>query len=223
MRNIYQSKLFVSFYSLVIVFFVVTGCSAVQMKKVTAQKTDYYKFTSQNSGLKISVDPYREENRLKDFFGCDMLSRGVLPVFVVIENLNAEDGYMLVKEQSSLFMINTDPTYTESNLAKSGYDSDKLKNLPKIDTITKLVSSATIMFFPISATVLLPVLGVVAKRSMDEFAIARNIEEKQLLDKTLYQGGFNNGFLYFQLRSKEDMYKVEGLSLSMKEGIRGQT
>ena len=70
--------------------------------------------------------------------------------------------------------------------------------------------------FPVAVVPILPVWGIAEKRTMDEVAIKRNIEESQLLDKTIYQGGSHSGFLYFQLKNKTDMNRVAGFYLSMK-------
>jgi len=82
-----------------IVQFAVNACAPIEMKKVVAQKADYHRFMSEQNGIMISVDPYKEKDRLKEAFGCDLLSRGVFPVFVVVENQTAEDGHILVHEK----------------------------------------------------------------------------------------------------------------------------
>ena len=216
MRNICRSKLLVIASVLTIIFFILTSCAPVEIKKVTTQKADYYKFASQKAGLKISVDPYREEKRLQEFFGCDLLSRGFLPVLVVIENQNAEDGYILVKEKSALVIKNTDPTNSETNLGIGGYDSHDLEKAVKAQTATAIIAGTVGIVFPVAGVVILPVVAIAEKRTKDEFEIRRNIEETQLLDKTLYQGGSHSGFLYFQLKRKEDVDSVAGIYLSMK-------
>jgi hypothetical protein len=226
MRNSYRSRLFILSSALIIFIFNFIGCAPVEIKKVTAQKADYYKFTSQKAGLIISVDLYREEDRLKEFFGCDLLSRGVLPVLLVIENQNAEDGYILVKEKTGLIMEKTNSTKTEDKLEKEGYTSDELEQAIKtkagIDNINALVFTGSLPFYAVGAIASpIIVIGIVPmliaeKKVKDEYAIKRNIEETQLVDKTLYQGSSNSGFLYFQLNDKEDINKIEGILLSMK-------
>jgi hypothetical protein len=212
MRNIFRSKLLVIVSVLTIIFFILASCAPVEIKKVTTQKTDYYKFTSQKAGLKISVDPYREENRLQEFFGFDLLSRGILPVQVVIENQNAEDGYLLVKEKSALVIKNTDPKNTDTNLGIGGYDSRYLEKAVKAEDTIRLS-------YALVGIIMLPAWGIAEKRRMDEVAIKRNIEENQFLEKTIYQGGSHSGFLYFQLKRKEDVNNIASFYLSM-ENIR---
>ena len=215
MKNICRSKLLVIASVLPIISFIFPSCSPVEIKEVTIQKADYYRFTSQKAGLKISVDPYTEENRLKDFFGCDLLSRGVLPILIVIENQNAEDGYILVKEKSVLVLQNTDPTNTLSSLGTGSYDSQDLEKALKAERAIKLAGAMGIIF-PVSLVVIVPLVEKAQKKTYDEIAIKRIIEETHLLDKTIYQGGSHSGFLYFQFKTKEDINRVAGFSLSMK-------
>jgi hypothetical protein len=208
MRNICRSKLLVIGSVLPIIFLIIASCGPVEIKKVTTQKADYYKFTSQKAGLKISVDPYKEENRLQEFFGCDLLSRGVLPVLVVIENQNSDDGYILVKERSVLVMRNTDPTDAKNNLGIGGYGSHDLEKAVKVESAIK-------PWLFLSTLFIAPALAA-EKRTRDELAIKENIEKTQLLDKTVYRGRSNSGFLYFQLKKKEDLDNVVDFYLNMK-------
>jgi hypothetical protein len=226
MRYAYYSKGLVLTSALTISIFFIISCSPVEIKKVTYQKADYYKLTSQKAGLRISIDPYMQEDRLKEFFGCDLPSRGVLPVLVVIENQNAEDGYIFLKEKSGLLMKDPDSKNTSNNSSDESYKSDKLDQALKTDRAIKNVNTAGYVgSLPFIATgaIATPVIliGIIPmaiseKRVKDELAIMRNYEYERLEDKTIYQGGSNRGFIYFQINCKEDMNKIQGLQLSMK-------
>jgi len=84
-RVLYSSRKVALTSVVTIVQFAVNACAPIEMKKVVAQKADYYRFMSEQNGIMISVDPYIEKDRLKEAFGYDLLSRGVFPVFVVVE------------------------------------------------------------------------------------------------------------------------------------------
>ncbi len=210
MRTIYHPMLLKLSSALTIIFFVFAGCSAVDIKKVTYQKADYYKFTSQKAGLRISVDPYIQEDRLKEFFGCDMLSRGILPVFVVLENENAEDGYILVKEKTGLIMKTPSQMNSTNKSGGETYTSDELEKAVKTE---ETILNLGWVLSPIG--IMIP-LVIADKKVKDERAIKRNVEEIHLGDKTIYQGGSNSGFLYFGINDKTDINKIEGLLLTMK-------
>jgi hypothetical protein len=110
---------------------------------------------------------------------------------------------------------NTDPTNAEAYLEKGGYDSHYLDKAEEAETASKILVAPGIVF-PIVIPVVLPVIAIAEKRTMDEVAIKRNIEETQLLDKTIYQGGSHSGFLYFPFKDKKDINRVAGFSLNMK-------
>lgn len=216
MRNNYHPKLFLVTSIILIFVFVLTGCAPVEIKKVTAQKADYYKFTSQNYGFKISVDPYKEEDRLQEYFGCDLLSKRVLPVLVVIENINAEDGYILMKEKSRLLLKNPASKKKEDEIGKEGEKTDELQKSYEDYRKTGMATGIAVMTIPALGFAMLPFLFASQKKWHDEVEIRRNLEGKQIVDKTVYKGGSHNGFLYFQLIDKEDINRVQGIHLSMK-------
>jgi hypothetical protein len=57
----------------------------------------------------------------------------------------------------------------------------------------------------------------VNNKYFDEIEIQRNLEEKQLnFTKTIYEGESQNGFLYFNIEKAEDIKKIQGISLQIK-------
>ena len=56
MQNIYSTQIHALSTALTLFFFIFNGCAPVQIKKVTAQSTDDYKYKTQEAGLKISED-----------------------------------------------------------------------------------------------------------------------------------------------------------------------
>jgi hypothetical protein len=193
----------------------------VEIKKITAQKADSYNYSLEKDGLKISVDPYREEDRLQEFFGCDLLSRGVLPILVVIENRNAEDGYIFIQDKSGLLMRNPNSKNKLKASGNEGYKSaDVDQAVETQNAITGLTASglgASLAAGGLGLGLVFYLPAIVAeKNAKDQFAIMRNYEDKKLGDKTLYKGGSNNGFIYFQINDKDDINKIVGLQLCMK-------
>jgi len=226
MRNYKRSKLFLWTSMVTIVIFMLASCSTIEIQKVTPEKADYYKFVSQNAGFKISVDPYKEENRLKEYFGCDLLSRGILPVLLVIENQDAEDGYILVKENSGLLIENPDSKNTLNNSGNESYKADNLNQAVKTDAAIKNLGAAALVgslpFYatgaiagPIILVGIIP-MAMLEKRVKDELEIKKNVEDNLIVNKTIYRGGSHNGFLYFKLNSKDDMVNVKGILICIK-------
>jgi hypothetical protein len=194
--------------------FAINSCAPIEMKKVVAQKSDYYSLTTLQNGMKISVDLYKEKERLKESFGCDLLSRGILPVFVVVENQNAEDGYILLNENAQLVMTGG---MTDDNKENEGQKTDELtKAWKKRQNAEDNFGTAMVLFGAIGVATFLPSMFSAEKKYGDEFEIRRNLEQKQIVTKTIYQGGSHSGFLYFNLGHEEDLSRLQGISLSIR-------
>jgi hypothetical protein len=63
---------------------------------------------------------------------------------------------------------------------------------------------------------LLPVGVVLEKTLKDEIVIKKNLEEKQMVKRTLYPGGSQNGFLYFRIDRRDELAGVHGVRLALK-------
>lgn len=209
---------------LTLMAFAVNSCGPMEMKRVVVQQGAHYKFTSQQSGLKLSVDPYTEKDRLQANFGCDLLSRGILPVLVVVENLSSEDGYIVVTDMATLMTNDSINSRVQSD---EGQKSEELESKFKELESTSNTAVGMVEWSPLIGVVS-PVIGVASLVSQplkalgaeatykDEIEIKRNLEQKQMLPKTVYQGGLHSGFLYFNLGKAEDLTKLQGVLLHIK-------
>jgi hypothetical protein len=213
MRFLHSSRTFIFILISTILVFCNINCAPIKIEKVVAKKADQYKFTSQHDGLKISVDPYFEKNKLLDSFGCDLLSRGILPILIVFENQSSEDGYIMLEDQSSL--SNTD---MEENI-------DQIDENQKTKEITKSMGTAqsTGRFLEYSlnfggGAVLATIPFVLGSqyKYQNEVEIKRNLEQKLIARKIIYQGDTCSGFLYFDIKDKINLGKIKGISLNLK-------
>ncbi len=210
MKNVRQTKVTIITSIILVVILIITGCYPVQIQKVDVQNQSSYKYYASNYGLKISIDPYFEEDRLEKYFGIDLLSNGgILPVLVVLENVNAEDGFILVKEKSKLIMK---PTETK---VENTSDKEQKKDFPSYGN-PEVFANLALLTSPIGLLVFLPAGFAVEKHNRDVTEISRNLNEKSLVEKTVYQGGSHNGFLYFKVNSKEDTANIEGVQINLK-------
>ncbi len=211
MRKIFSASM------AVILAFVFTGCAPIQIQKVTAHSADSYKFSLEKDGFKISVDPYREKDRLRDSFGCDLISRGILPVLVVIEDKNAEDGYVLMLEKANLVLKEVSATGQKTSGTPGSSQAYEMEQAKRRAQMTNgILLPASPIFGLLGFAVALP-FGIAAdKKYSDETKIQRNLEEKQIVTKTLYPGSSQNGFFYFNLGMNVGIDRVEGISLILK-------
>lgn len=212
MRVVQSSRKLILAAMLTLIAFFVTNCAPTEIRKVAVQKADHYKFTSQQDGLRISVDPYTEKNRIKDSFGCDLLSRGILPVLVVVENLSSEDGYIMVIDKASLMISNAVNDNKQVGEDQKNYELERArKRAHSLDGIQPVM-----VLFPLLAFAVLPFAQTAENTYRNEVEIKRNLEQKLIVPKTIYQGGSHSGFLYFNLGKAEDISIVQGICLSIR-------
>ena len=214
MRNNSSSKSF-RLVALVTLFaFVFYGCAHSIQFPYPELKNESDRYQSISSGLRISVDPFTQDEKLDKFFGCDLLSRGVLPVFLVINNLDAEDGYVLINENTRLI---------------TKYDSNDINTMPSdgqpIDdnrsTIKTTNSSIGLLWLipiigPLIFVGTLPFMMVGGQKVKNEDNIRYNITKKQISERIIYKGDTHSGFIYFKVVGKEAYNKIVGIKLIMK-------
>ena len=216
------SIFFLLLFAITVFISTLSGCgSTLKMQQVTVHKGgDTFKCTLQKEGLRVSVDPYFEQNRLQAYFGCDLLSRGVLPVLLVIENVSAEDGYMLVKEQTRLVYA---PQHKDiKDIVGVGEPEGSQTTQQKIQTFEAL-RVGTAIVAPILIFAMAPIALVAEREVLNEGKIARNLEDKMIMGKPVYPGDSLYGFLYFKLGSKEEITNISHLQVHLNNIRTRQT
>lgn len=173
LKNSQQFKIlkFISTCLTITTFF---GCTGIQVHTLTSPSASSLKFSGNNAGLKISSEPFIDEDRLLKFFGDDLLSKGVLPVLTVFENQNADDGFIIVQARAKLAIGKSNSEYDKSDHAtQTAYPND-----PPLTYSTSPVTDFTvsILFGPIVA-------AAIEQNYVNLAIIARNLEEKNLLIK----------------------------------------
>jgi hypothetical protein len=204
-------------FVIMLLFFAAAACAPVEMKKLPAQSPGSYKFVSQQNGFKISVDPYKEEGRLKEYFGCDLLSRGVFPIAVAIENLNASGGYILINDKMFLVMKSSDPKGGYNAESQDGAKPVELRGGPtsgSVDAGGALATASTIFFPLLIPAAILTYSGL--NQMENETAIRKNLEQNRIVPKTLYPGDSQHGFLYFKINDKKDIEHIQGVNINLK-------
>jgi hypothetical protein len=193
-----------------ILVFAVASCTPLKIKKPPTQKVSGYKFMAQRNGLSVSIDPYKEEGRLKEFFGGDLLSRGILPVFILVENVSAEDGYIINSDKTSLL---TASSVSAKEQVGEGQKNDEVAKARKSFQSANEMASV-VPLFGVVGLAFLPFGLVSEKKYRDEIEIRKNLENNQLLPKTIYEGGSQSGFLYFNIG--KEVEQVRGIQIVLK-------
>jgi len=200
---------------------------------------------SNKSGLKLSVDPYFQKERQEKIFEIDLFSKGLLPVFVVFENKNADDGFILNSEHSKLLLVdyekqaNSPRKKVTSVEKKMQTDYNKKRKIDRKATQAMEVGKVGIVFSPlgmfVGGTAGAAVGGLLAVSELknmspmfEEFTsveikkISNNIKDKKLVEKIVYQGSSHSDFMYFDLKNKENKDKIKGLLIAIRNIRTGE-
>jgi len=212
-RNVYQINSPIIISVLLIISLFLNGCfwMRVEYEKADIKQASSYKYSCNKSGLIISVDPYIEEERVDKVFRYDLLSKGILPVLVVFENKDAEDGYVLLKDQSKLLLKNYKSQDTEDKL------NDKISLTEEIsDSHKKELATGVGLFLITSVFVDSLIADSFRIHRENLVSVFQNLSNIELKDKTVYAGGTHSGFLYVKFTKREDIKYIEGFLFTLK-------
>lgn len=164
------------------------ACATPDFPKITPHPISQYTFFKNIDGLSIAIDPYFEEERVEQVFGINLISKGVLPIFTVIENHN-KATYLIEKKQFSLH----NPELENKNLRK--------EDTPIIDDRgLKITWGITTIAFPIVGIATSPFIASLENKNQK---IVQNLIMNELPDKTLCANESSHGFIYLLLPSSE--------------------
>lgn len=187
---------------------VLTACSGVKMRDVQVKDFSQYNTHQEQKGVRVAVDPYIEKERLKEFFGTNLLSvYGILPVHVVVENGTNQP---LLIQKNDIVMLPSD----NSGIS---HEPPAYVNMPIRHKWNKLdhgwMTLIGVALFPLPAALAAP---AVLKVEADYASIMRNINEKSLHDKSIYNGERHDGFVYFQLKDNVAKGTVPKVRVNVK-------
>ena len=208
---------------------VMLGCSHTLAPNVAVKPTSQYQLCQEREGLKVAVDPFFEEERIKTFFGTDLISHGVLPVLVVIENNHPNSGFLFDKRNFSIVMKGEDSD-SQRGTDDIIHKYQKLLDFEKYPGLFIGMGAIAIvnpiMLPPIVTPIMLTPVVVLGfydtKKESDNAKINQNLMRKAFLDKTIFPGGSHSGFLYFQLKDQEVAKKVVAILIKVKNTISNE-
>jgi len=192
---------------------IIMGCSLAVSPDVAVKPVPQYKFYQEQEGLRIAVDPFYEKERLQNSFSGDLLSFGILPILIVIENHNPKSGYLLDRKFFSIAMEASQQTS----------DKDLAVPMPQkeIDTLKYtglgIVGVSSIIGPPIMLIPGMAVMGYAAKKEIDIKEINENLSRKAFIDRTVYPGESHSGFVYFPVRDREASQNIAAVLVKAKD------
>lgn len=157
------------------------GCSTLHLPDYEAQPINNYSNFQVKDGLTVAIHPLTGKEEVLKYFGTDLLSSNILPVFVIAENRSSSSSFILSKERSTMKAGQLEVDF--------GTDSSKAASESGGETV-QMVGVLLIS---------LPLLFVGAKMISNATVIKHNFVVNELQMKTLSPGKVTHGFVYFQL------------------------
>ncbi|MCL5885365.1 MAG: hypothetical protein M1377_08545 [Deltaproteobacteria bacterium] len=199
----------------------------MQLKDVSVKPASDYKACQVHSGLNIAVDPFLEEERVLDVFGDNLVSRGYLPVLVVIENRTTDRAFLVAKGDIQLLMdpgpakSDTFPTQGTREIKDPALDVAR-EDSERQGNALLFQSGSLALAGPIALPAIVFAAPLMAKAQEDAFIITRNLEKRELVDRTVYPGESHNGFIYFLLKKDSVPADVRGVRVKLKDMKTGE-
>lgn len=171
---------------LVFVFFIlVFSCSAPRLPTYPLRDAGSYDHVLNADGLNIIVDPLFDASQHKTYFGADLLKENILPVFVLVKNLDAKGSCVVFSNKISLRGLVI--SFMGENDELEAADSSVGKDLAAIGGVL------------VSMPLMLAGLSLIS----DSAEIKRNFKAKEFQTQTLSVGEQGSGFVYFRLPEKK--------------------
>lgn len=185
----------------------IVSCSSSRLSVLPDKPATEYPYYQEVNGLRISIDPYCDSKRVKDFFSFDFLSINKLPVLVKIEN-NTRDTTYFIDSKNGIKSY-SDPELTKEvkrdfdqiQAATISLDKAYQKSLPALTAARTYYQGQG--YYPVTlwGDVIYTALGIpLIIAQVSEYAkssgIEYNLTKNTLMEKTLYPGMANMGFVF---------------------------
>ncbi len=197
-----------------LVILITYGCGGpLNLPPVSVTPAQSYRLQKEAGGIAVAVDPYVEEDRVKEYFGANLIKDKLLPALFVIENRQGKDGVMV---QSSQIMVVLQDKAAQPGAEQPGVTVPTAgQNLMAV--IGPLAAAgAVVPVAGLAAIALLPFLAVAGSREEKAKQVNDNLTKKALVDRTLYPGETASGFVYFPLSQPDQASKVAGFAVRVK-------
>ena len=184
------------------------GCGSVQFSEYPVEHQKGKCIQSNDGNIAVYAESINDKTQCQKYFGTNLLSRQILPVFVYIQNLSGEKTYLIEEGYFSL-----------KGTSKSSLNTENEQSV---------VGAAVFAGILAAPIISLPVVVIVGGKAITDVArVEQNFNEKQFKRKTLSPGREAYGFVYFHC-SKETplpqnlILEVTILDIQSSEKIKHQ-
>jgi len=179
----------------------VIGCTAIKFSDYPVKPLNQYYLSQTKDNLFIGIEPFYDKKKIEEYFGVDLLSHNILPVFIVVENHNPASSFVLLKEQ-----FNTSKVDTKKYIDSSTSQSVNSAYSGTIKAGNVLVTAGVVLVPPL-------LLGIGQKMQANGSAIKYNLITKELQSESIPFTKSQQGFVYFQFKNNEDINTYSILNL----------
>jgi len=175
------------------------GCSTVHPKAYNSVDAPSRLHAQETNGIRVSVDVVYDQPRNKKYFGTDTLDKGIVPVFVRVENLSGA-GSILVEKERFQVLVNADVD------ARGPLDRS-------VEHETKggqVVGGAGALLL---STPLI-IIGSAMISTADE--VRQNFAEKELRNQSLAAGRSVEGFIYCVRPQRKEPVQQARISIPLR-------
>ena len=181
------------------------GCATLKIPDIPALSLSECRFRQEYRGLSICIDLYYDEQRVTQYFGKDLMSKGILPVFVVIQN---KDSQPIVVRRTMFSLIDRIDNPVQQLLPSMARNPISLAATEGRQGAA-ISSGIGVLFAPIGLILLGPAMIGLQNQAVQLEEIGRNIQRKALPERILYPSELCQGFLYFNLKEREAIADVK--------------
>lgn len=156
-----------------------SGCTSVNVSDLSTQDIPQGGVSQSRDGLSVRAVPLTERSEIRSRFGTDLLSRGILPVFVEFNNRNPTDSFIVSPEKCGL-NFGAEPAHQTAQGPRSLRGAEGM-------AVASAVAGSAALYVAAAIT------ATSAETANHQFIV------NQLEAKTLSSGGHDAGYLYFHI------------------------
>lgn len=192
----------VTFLCVCMTKFLLAGCSTVKILEYTASSFEEQRWSGSTDELELALTPLNSKQDIKKYFGTNLVAKGILPIYVIVRNVSADNAYIIPADSFQLVK----PSSRSGNI---GSDLDE----SNFRTVTSMAGAVLVS----------PVLLIAgANLAANERIIEHNFERKKFTTDTLRPGQEASGFLYFPIPDEVEKGDRWRLALMAKEFTGGE-
>lgn len=174
------NRLKIMFWNLVyaFIFVGVVACSTMTIKQYPEPPNSLFENAKTIEGVTAVAQPLLNQEDLKNYFGVNLLEKGILPIYLVVKNDNPHDSFILTTESVQIQLEGNKNSIEDP--AREKQEAGEAIGLAGAILVSPLL------------------LSVAIQQLSSASIIEENFESKKFRTKTIDPGQQVSGFLYFR-------------------------